>query len=102
MKVVVVRPNKSAVLEEIENTLEAMQSLVGGYIEAINPWNDGALLVCNEEGKLKGLPWNRPVVWPGGGTDIIMGTFFLCCATPDGDFCDLREDLVEKYMRKYA
>jgi hypothetical protein len=39
--------------------LEAMQQAVGGYIEIVykapgKPWG-----VCNEEGKLKGLPYNE-------------------------------------------
>ncbi|MFQ7451097.1 MAG: DUF3846 domain-containing protein [Flavonifractor plautii] len=38
----------------IPNTLEAMQQMVGGYIEVI-PLED-VCLVCNEEGKLMGPP----------------------------------------------
>ena len=38
----------------IENSLEALQDFVGGYIESvsINPY---AAIICNEEGRLKGL-----------------------------------------------
>ena len=40
----------------IDNTLEAMQKLVGGYIETIT-FGD-YVVICNEEGRLKGLPEN--------------------------------------------
>ena len=59
----------------IPNTLEAMQQMVGGYIEVI-PLED-VCLVCNEEGKLMGLPGSRRL-----GDDIIAGTFFLAGNTP--------------------
>lgn len=38
--------------------LEQMQSLVGGYIEMVT-FSDGSLMVCNETGKLDGLPRNN-------------------------------------------
>ena len=40
----------------IDNTLEAMQKLVGGYIEAVSK-GDYAI-ICNEEGRIKGLKPN--------------------------------------------
>lgn len=58
--------------EEIENSLEAMQKVVGGYIETI-PVSGKTILVCNEEGKLKGLEPNLPYYG-----DVIVGTVFLC------------------------
>jgi hypothetical protein len=44
-------------------SLEELQALVGGYIEAV-PHIPGGLdadddLICNEEGKLRGMPLNR-------------------------------------------
>ena len=46
-------------MKEIASGLESLQHEVGGYIEAIYPYKDPAALVCNEEGKLEGLPLNR-------------------------------------------
>lgn len=37
--------------------LGELQSIVGGQIQAID-LHDGRFLVCNEEGKLNGLPYN--------------------------------------------
>lgn len=38
-------------------SLKEMQEIVGGYIEIV-PLNNDKLFVCNEEGKIKGLPYN--------------------------------------------
>ena len=55
---------------ELDNTLEAMQKFVGGLIECITLSDTGSevTLVCNDEGKLLGLPLNRgrePMFLPG-------------------------------------
>ena len=44
---------------ELDNTLEAMQKFVGGLIECITLSDTGSAvtLVCNDEGKLLGLPF---------------------------------------------
>ena len=42
---------------EIDNTLEALQKAVGGYIETVSIFTD-VTLICNEEGRLTGLPYN--------------------------------------------
>lgn len=42
---------------EIPNTLQALQKVVGGYIE-IAKVGDNLIAVCNEEGMLEGLPIN--------------------------------------------
>lgn len=59
MKVVLLEPRKYAKVVEIEHTLENMQKVVGGYIEAVYPFEDEVAVICNEEGKLLGLPLNR-------------------------------------------
>ena len=69
IRVLKVAPGKAPEAVAIPNTLEAMQQMVGGYIEVI-PLED-VCLVCNEEGKLMGLPGSRRL-----GDDIIAGTFF--------------------------
>lgn len=44
-----------------EDTLEAMQSLVEGDIEEYMPFEDEVAIICNDEGKMNGLPLNRAV-----------------------------------------
>ena len=52
IQVLKIEPGKAPEVVTIPNTLEAMQQMVGGYIEVI-PLED-VCLVCNEEGKLMG------------------------------------------------
>jgi hypothetical protein len=87
MNVLIVEPGKEPRAAEIEQTLEAMQAVVGGYIQAIYPFDEPVALVCHEEGKLLSLPLNRALYSPETGDcyDIIAGTFCLCAAPPDSD-----------------
>ena len=61
ISVILVEPGRYPKLIEIEDTLEAMQSLVEGDIEEYMPFDDEAAIICNEEGKVNGLPPNRAV-----------------------------------------
>ena len=61
ISVIFVEPGRYPKLIEIEDTLEAMQSLVEGDIEEYMPFEDEVAIICNEEGKMNGLPLNRAV-----------------------------------------
>lgn len=97
-----VEPGKYPQTVEIDNSLEAMQELVGGYIEVIMPYESQVALVCNEEGKLTNLPLNR-ALYSGDGrnrkvSDIISGSFFICStSTESGEFLSLPKKLADKY-----
>lgn len=78
----------------IDNTLEAFQSLVGGYIEVLRPFkNRNVVVVANEEARLLGLKINRP--WLNRDNDIvdvICGDFFVCYHADDSEgFTSLRD-----------
>ena len=95
IQVLKIEPGKVPEAVTIPNTLEAMQQMVGGYIEVI-PLED-ICLVCNEEGKLMGLPGSRRL-----GNDIIAGTFFLAGDTLDGGFCSLTQEQADRWSRHFA
>ncbi len=57
MKVIRKKPCCEAEVIDIDNTLEALQAEVGGYIETVAIATD-AVVICNEEGLLRGLPYN--------------------------------------------
>ncbi len=59
MRVLVVEPERRPEAKEINDSLEAMQSIVGGLIQPIYPFEDSVALVCNDEGKLLDLPAYR-------------------------------------------
>lgn len=72
IKVVIFEPGKPGRIDYIPNKLQNMQRVVGGHIETVHLCRD-AVIVCNEEGRLQGLPENRLG---------ICGTFFV--ARDDG------------------
>lgn len=53
MKILIIEPGKHPREADIENTLENLQKTVGGYLEAIHPFDEPVALVCDEESKLK-------------------------------------------------
>lgn len=84
MTVLLIEPGKTPRHMEIDGTLERMQQVVGGYIQAIYPFVDPVALVCNEEGKLMGMPFNRALIDDEGKIyDVVAGTFFVCSAPPN-------------------
>lgn len=95
LTVLKVEPGKAPEEVTIPNTLDAMQQMVGGYIEVVHL--EDACLVCNEDGKLIGLDGNRRV-----GNDIIAGTFFLVGDQGDGDFCSLTQEQLDRLTHQFA
>lgn len=90
MKVLMVEPGKAPYETEIEGGLESLQKAVGGSIQAVYPYDDPVALICNEEGKLMGLPLNRSLTDDNGEIyDIIAGNFILTGLTED-NFGDLK------------
>ncbi len=68
IEVMVFEPGKPGELKEIEDSLESMQKVVGGYIEQVT-LAPRLACICNEEGKLHGLPPNR---WGFCGTIFLV------------------------------
>ena len=76
MRILVCEPKKLPYVKEIPKELEAMQEIVGGYIETVDfedvyyEGQSGAVILCNEDGIGRELPPNRAV-----NGDLILGTF---------------------------
>lgn len=86
MKVIFKAPGCLPEFRDIPNTLEALQAAVGGYIETFTFATDAAV-VCNEEGRILGLPYNRNVLGiPFYGPILIVGV-------NGEEFCDIPRDL---------
>ena len=85
---------------ELDNTLEAMQNFVGGLIECITLSDTGSevTLVCNDEGKLLGLPLNRPL-WDGA--DVLAGPGFLAGCDNEGNLTSLPQSTMDFYKEKF-
>ena len=103
MRIIIVEGGKRPYEVELEHDLESMCHCVGGDIEAVyEPGGRNAALICNDEGKLLGLPWNRALTDDHGVPyDIVCGTFFVAGLKED-DFASLTEQQIEKYKDKYS
>ena len=59
LSVLKIAPGQYPQQVEIDNDLKALQQAVGGSIDAVYPFADPVAIICNDEGKLMGLPLNR-------------------------------------------
>ena len=90
--VLIKEPGKAPVVEPLfDNTLQSFQKAVGGYIETYY-LGANVTVVCNEEGKLKGLPYNVTI-----GRENFVGAIVLCGTTAD-DFCSLKASQIPRLM----
>jgi hypothetical protein len=84
IRVLVFAPEQAPEISVIDGSLESMQKIVGGLVEFVT-LDDKFSLVCNEEGKVLGLPTNRyvPVL-----RDVVCGTFFVVKNDDDNELID--------------
>ena len=104
VRVIIIEGGKKPYEMELENSLAAMQHCVGGLVESVYERGGPGqcALICNDEGKLLGLPWNRALTDDHGVPyDIVCGTFFVAGLKED-DFASLTEQQIEKYKDKYS
>ena len=94
-----VAPNMKPCPIVLENNLDFLQRAVSigapyqGLIEVL-PLEPNVCMICNEEGKLIGLPGNRRI-----GNDIIAGIFYIVGEDNCGNFTSLPKDITAKYMK---
>ncbi len=97
ISVLVVEPGKEPYAKEIDSGLESLQHEVGGYIQAVYPFEEPVAIVCNEEAKLEGLPLNRALRDEDGDIyDIVAGTFMVVGLTDDS-FGSLTPELMQQF-----
>ena len=110
IRVIVCRPGEKAAIEEIGDSLESMQQLVGGLVEEYQPFHDDndprvddVAIYCNEEGKINRLSPSRAVIDDDGRVqDVIAGPFFICYAPLASETIQsLPEDLERRFKDKF-
>ena len=110
LRVILLKPGELAEIVEIDDNLESMQRLVEGNIEEYMPFEDASdprigdcAVVCNEEGKMRGMELNRGMSDQNGRLqDIIAGPFFICYAPVESEkFLSMPPDLEEKMRKKF-
>lgn len=82
IKVLYKEPQKGCETIEIENSLKALQEAVGGRIETVTIF-ENIVLICNEEGRLKNMPFNCELL----GADFV-GPILIAGIEGD-EFCSL-------------
>ena len=82
MKVIYKAPGCAPEPRDIPNTLEELQAAVGGYIETVTIEED-CVIICNEEGRLRGMPHNVKFL----GVDFV-GPILIAGVSDEG-FTDL-------------
>lgn len=102
ISVLLVEPCKRPKVIKIENTLEKLQELVGGYIEVLYPFEDKVAVIVSEEGKINGLPLNRAVRNEENKIiDIIAGTFIVAEIDNNDVLVSLSNNLNTKYYKRF-
>jgi len=97
MRVLVVEPERVPYEKEIDGSLKSMQKVVDGTIQAVYPYEELVCLVCNDEGKINGMPLNRIVPEIN---DIIAGTFFVC-GLGEESFESLDKKQIDQFKKKF-
>ena len=92
LNVVIKDPGKEPFIKRIEDDLTTYQEILGGMMEMV-PFEKGQVLLCNEEGKLKGLAPN--LLLPSG--EIIVGTAIIV-GTDGEEFRSLTDEEAEEAM----
>ena len=78
LSVLKIAPGQHPQQVEIDNNLKALQEAVGGTIAAVYPFADPVAIICNDDGKLMGLPLNRALRDENGQMyDAIAGDFLV-------------------------
>ena len=103
MKIIICKPGqpaKAVTAKDEPLTLQELQQIVEGHIEAVHAdgMPKGTLIICNEEGKLLGLPQNREIQICGT-PDMLCGTF-LICAEKGEELVPLEEATAAKILAK--
>ena len=90
IKAIIKRPDEPiGHVSWISDTLENLQRTVGGLIEVVPITPDGLVMICNEEGKLRGLEKN--FVMGMMCKDVIVGDVIIC-GTEGEEFADVPID----------
>lgn len=101
MTVLLIEPEARPKEVTIDPGLESLQKAVGGWIEAVYPFDDPVALIVNEEGKLDGLPLNRALRHKDGEVYDILAGNILVVGLGEEDFTSLSPKMMSKYKEMF-
>lgn len=88
-------------IKMIDGSLDGLQQIVGGFIELITI-EPGVVAVCNEDGRMLGLPTNRIVARTDGRCFDLVGDVVLVGVDADGAIASLSADDAQAYAALYG
>lgn len=91
LRVIYKEPGRMAELREIPNTLRGLQGAIHGYIQAVT-YKDGLIILCDEEGYIKGL---SPNIFGICGPVVV-------CRTKGEDFASVGEGEIAKLLKEFS
>lgn len=102
MKVIIVKTDNTYQITDIDDKLETMQKIVGGYIELVRIAYP-LFMVVNEEGLIRDLPNNKLASGFYPGMYGVAGDVFFIAMNPDAnpldedtnEFADLDPRLID-------
>jgi len=101
IKVIIIEPDEEPYIKEIYNTLKDKQEIVGGIIQCIPTFfseTESYDFICNDEGKLLGLPLNRYIY---DKQDVISGNFIVAKVDiNEGEYISIDDNEIEFLMKK--
>lgn len=101
IRVVYFEPGKIAEIRDIDSSLEGMQEVVGGCIEAGYFFDGPECVIVNDEGKLNGMGLNRGIYDADNKlVDILAGPAFICDCSGE-NFGSLDEARLKQYFEKF-
>lgn len=96
MKAILKKPYKNPEVIDIDNRLEALQQAVGGYIETLQLGHN-VVLICDEEGKLKGYEPNIEL-----RNDFVVGDVLFVQHDDEGEFTDISEKNIAMILNVFS
>jgi hypothetical protein len=100
IKVLLLPVGKPGTVVEIDNKLEAMQKLVGGSIEGVSI-EANVMVMCNDEGRLNGLPFNRLFADLRNPVDF-CGDIFITRHDNEGESTSLTARDIKRFAKRYG
>lgn len=93
IKVLILPAEGRAAVKHVANELSELQKLVGGYLE-VGHREGRDVWICNEEGRLLGLPVNKY-------EPDYVGDIFVC-GTRGDRFADISKTLEKSWEERYG
>lgn len=102
VRVLMIQPHRKPIETRVIDRLDCWQRAVSDHgedalMEVISPFDDNAVVVCNEESKYNGMEGNRRLYG-----DVIAGPLFLVGDDGCGGFCDLTDRQIREYGEQFA